>query len=80
MDRQPRPPKEALLSGFFVWRVLMVSVLMMSGALGLFLWELNIGTRIETARTMAANAVVIAEMFYLVNVASFFSQPSVAMD
>lgn len=58
----------------------MVSVLMMSGALGLFLWELNIGTRIETARTMAANAVVIAEMFYLVNVASFFSQPSVAMD
>ena len=31
MARRPRPPGEALLSGFFIWRVLMVSVLMMSG-------------------------------------------------
>ncbi|MBE0615527.1 MAG: cation-transporting P-type ATPase [Burkholderiales bacterium] len=67
MNRRPRPPGEALLSGFFVWRVLMVSVLMMTGALGLFLWELEIGTSIETARTMSVNAVVVAEMFYLVN-------------
>lgn len=67
MSRRPRPPGEALLSGFFVWRVLMVSVLMMTSALGLFLWELSDGTSIETARTMAVNAVVVAEMFYLVN-------------
>jgi len=67
MDRRPRAPGEALLSGFFVWRVLMVSVLMMTGALGLFLWELNAGSGIETARTMAVNAVVAAEMFYLIN-------------
>lgn len=67
MGRRPRPPGEALLSGFFVWRVLMVSVLMMTGALGLFLWELKDGTTIETARTMAVNAVVAAEMFYLLN-------------
>ncbi|RFC39455.1 MAG: ATPase, P-type (transporting), HAD superfamily, subfamily IC [Candidatus Nitrotoga sp. CP45] len=67
MGRRPRPPGEALLSGFFIWRVLMVSVLMMTGALGLFLWELEDGTSIETARTMAVNAVVVAEMFYLVN-------------
>ncbi|MBW7902746.1 MAG: cation-transporting P-type ATPase [Rhodocyclaceae bacterium] len=67
MSRRPRPPGEALLSGFFVWRVLFVSVLMMTGALGLFLWELNAGTGLETARTMAVNAVVFAEMFYLVN-------------
>ncbi|NMG45574.1 HAD-IC family P-type ATPase [Aromatoleum toluvorans] len=67
MSRRPRPPGEALLSGFFVWRVLMVSVLMMTGALGLFLWELNDGTSLETARTMAVNAVVAAEMFYLIN-------------
>lgn len=67
MSRPPRPPGEALLSGFFVWRVLMVSFLMMVGALGLFLWELQAGTGIETARTMAVNAVVVAEMFYLLN-------------
>ena len=67
MSRQPRPPGEALLSGFFVWRVLMVSLMMMTGALGLFLWELQAGTSLETARTMAVNAVVVAEMFYLLN-------------
>ncbi len=67
MKRRPRPPAEALLSGFFIWRVLFVSVLMMTGALGLFLWELDKGTSLETARTMAVNAIVIAEMFYLVN-------------
>ena len=67
MNRRPRPPGEALLSGFFIWRVVLVSVLMMTGALGLFLWELDMGTSIETARTMAVNAVVAAEMFYLLN-------------
>lgn len=67
MRRRPRPPGQALLSGFFVWRVLMVSCLMMTGALGLFLWELDRGTSIDTARTMAVNAVVVAEMFYLLN-------------
>jgi magnesium-transporting ATPase (P-type) len=79
MRRRPRPPGEALLSGFFVWRVLMVSVLMMTGALGLFLWELNAGTSIETARTMAVNAVVVAEMFYLVN-SRFILQPVISRD
>lgn len=67
MTRRPRPPGQALLSGFFVWRVLMVSLLMMAGALGLFLWEMNSGGSVETARTLAVNAVVMAEMFYLLN-------------
>jgi magnesium-transporting ATPase (P-type) len=67
MRRRPRPPGEALLSVFFVWRVLMVSTLMMIGALGLFLWELGNGTSLEAARTMAVNAVVVSEMFYLIN-------------
>ena len=67
MRRRPRSPGESLLSGFFVWRVVLVSVLMMSGALGLFMWELSLGTSLETARTMAVNAIVVAEMFYLIN-------------
>jgi magnesium-transporting ATPase (P-type) len=79
MNRRPRPPGEALLSGFFVWRVLMVSLLMMTGALGLFLWELNAGNSIEAARTMAVNAVVIAEMFYLVN-SRFILQPVISRE
>ena len=67
MRRPPRSPGESLLSGFFVWRVGFVSVLMMTGALTLFLWELASGTAVETARTVAVNAIVITEMFYLVN-------------
>ncbi|TBU72676.1 carbonate dehydratase [Pseudomonas daroniae] len=67
MKRAPRDPAEPLLSGFFVWRVLMVSVLMMAGALGLFLWELERGTSLESARTIAVNTVVMCEIFYLFN-------------
>ncbi|MDG9927552.1 MULTISPECIES: cation-transporting P-type ATPase [unclassified Pseudomonas] len=67
MGRRPRPPGTPLLSGFFVWRVLLVSVLMMFGAFGLFYWELQAGTSVEQARTIAVNAVVVSEMFYLIN-------------
>ncbi|WP_044059757.1 cation transporting ATPase C-terminal domain-containing protein, partial [Pseudomonas aeruginosa] len=38
-----------------------------AGALGLFLWELEHGTGLERARTMAVNSVVVCEMFYLLN-------------
>lgn len=67
MRRRPRPPGEAILSGFFVWRVVFVSVLMATAALGLFLWEIERGTSEEVARTVAVNAIVVAEMLYLVN-------------
>jgi magnesium-transporting ATPase (P-type) len=67
MERPPRPPGERLLSGFFAWRVIFVSVLMMAAALGLFLWETAQGTAVDTARTMAVNAVVAAEILYLLN-------------
>lgn len=72
MRRRPRPPGEALLSGFFIWRVVMVSFLMMTGALGLFLWEMSNGGSVEKARTLAVNAVVAGEMFYLLNSRSIF--------
>jgi len=67
MHRPPRSPSESLLSWFFGWRVLMVSILIMTGCLGLFLWEIERGSSLETARTMAVSAVVAAEMFYLIN-------------
>jgi magnesium-transporting ATPase (P-type) len=67
MRRPPRDPKERLLSGFFIWRICMVSVLMMTAALGLFHLQLSQGADLETARTTAVSAVVMAEMFYLLN-------------
>jgi len=65
MRRPPRNPQEQLLSWFFAWRVAMISILIFAGAMGLFLWETSRGTSLETARTMAVSAVVVAEMFYL---------------
>ena len=67
MDRMPRPRGEPLVSAFFIWRVMIVSTMMMAVTLGLFLWEVHQGTPLEVARTMAVNAVVAAEMLYLVN-------------
>ena len=67
MLRAPRDPQEPLLSWLFAWRVLMVSGLMMFGALGLFLWEMNQGAHLDTARTMAVSVMVVGEMFYLIN-------------
>ena len=77
MRRPPRPPGESLLGGFFVWRVLMVSLLMMGAALGLFLWEMARGTALETARTMAVSAIVVSEMFYLLN-SRFITAPALS--
>ncbi|MGP3790399.1 cation-transporting P-type ATPase [Pseudomonas sp. B392_1p] len=67
MRRPPRDPGEPLLSGLFIWRVVFVSILMMTAALGLFLWELERGTPLDQARTLAVNVVVACEMFYLLS-------------
>ncbi|WP_432472916.1 cation-transporting P-type ATPase [Amphritea sp. HPY] len=67
MHRHPRNTRSPILSSFMVWRIIFVSLLMVSGTFGLFLWELNRGTDIETARTIAVNTLVVLEVFYLFN-------------
>ncbi len=67
MNRPPRDPAEPLVNGFMLWRIGFVTLLMVLASFGLFLWEQNRGASIETARTVAVNALVVAEMFYLFN-------------
>ena len=67
MRRPPRDPREPLLSGFLVWRIVLVSVLLVGACFGLFLWELERGMSIEAARTVAVNMIVVGEMAYLFN-------------
>lgn len=67
MSRKPRRPNEPLLSGFLVWRIVFVSVIMLAGTFGLFLWERSLDTPIETARTVAVNTLVAFEIFYVIN-------------
>jgi magnesium-transporting ATPase (P-type) len=65
MRRVPRDPREPLLSGFLVWRILFVSLILVSGTFGLFVWEREHGASIELARTVAVNTLVMFEVFYL---------------
>ncbi|GIZ51131.1 cation-transporting P-type ATPase [Noviherbaspirillum aridicola] len=67
MRRPPRDPGEALLSPYLVWRIALVSALLVAGSLGLFLWESANGAELEAARTAAVNALVMGEIAYLFN-------------
>jgi potassium/sodium efflux P-type ATPase len=67
MKRAPRDPKANLLSGYFLWRIVLVSAIMCAGTFGLFLWVRSQGASEESARTVAVNTIVMFEVFYLLN-------------
>ena len=67
MLRPPRDAHEPMLTSHLIWRVAFVSVILMSGTFGLFLWEMEQGVSIEHARTVAVNTLVTFEIFYLFN-------------
>lgn len=67
MNRPPRAANEPLLNAFLLWRILFVSCMMVIGSLGFFLWEQALGASIEVSRTVAVNALVMGEIFYLFN-------------
>jgi magnesium-transporting ATPase (P-type) len=70
MKRPPRPSKTPLLTGYFIWRIIFVSVLIG----GWTLW-LSLGLHakgypqytVEYIRTMTLQMIVIAQMFHLFN-------------
>lgn len=68
MRRPPRPATESLLSGFLIWRILLVSALFVTGAFGMFEWALARGLALEEARTIVVNTIVVMEIFYLFSV------------
>jgi potassium/sodium efflux P-type ATPase len=67
MRQPPRNPAEPLLTRFMLWRIVFVTVFLVAGSLGLFLWELERGVPLDVARTAAINALVMGEIFYLFN-------------
>lgn len=78
MTRPPRSPDEPILSGFLVWRILLVSTLFLIGVFGIFQWSLAQGAEIEKARTLAVNTLVVMEVFYLFSV-RFLRSPSLTL-
>jgi cation-transporting ATPase F len=65
MDHPPRDPRKPLLTGVLVWRVVLVSALLVAGAWWLFEWERPHGSSLAEARTAAVNLFVMVELFYL---------------
>ncbi len=75
MNRPPRKPSKPLLSPLIIFRIIMVSLVMAGGTIGLFLWEYNIdmsrgmahSQAISEAQTMAVTAMVLFQAFYLID-------------
>jgi magnesium-transporting ATPase (P-type) len=68
MRRPPRSSSEPLLSGAVLWRVGLVSVLVVAGSFGMFYWATERGLPLETARTIVVNTIIVMEVFYLFSV------------
>jgi magnesium-transporting ATPase (P-type) len=96
MNRPPRKPNKPLLSSLIIFRIILVSLVMAGGTIGLFLWEYNIelsrgighSLAISEAQTMAVTAMVLFQVFYLIDCRSLhfsankiglFSNPSIYM-
>lgn len=67
MARPPRDPGQPILTGVLIERIVMVSLLMLADAYGVFLWELERTASVVAARTAAVNVFVMVELFYLFN-------------
>ncbi|MBN1890270.1 MAG: cation-transporting P-type ATPase [Thermoflexales bacterium] len=67
MQRPPRAPDAPILTRELLWRIVLVGILIMAGSFGLYELGLSLGVKIEQARTIAVNAVVMIEIFYLFN-------------
>jgi magnesium-transporting ATPase (P-type) len=67
MLRPPHDPNTSILSGFLVWRIVFVALLMMGGGFALYFWETMQGASIELSRTVVVNMLVMGQIVYLFN-------------
>jgi magnesium-transporting ATPase (P-type) len=67
MDRPPRRPGSPILDGVLLQRILLVGLMLLVGAFGLFEWALTHGASVEQARTVAVNVFAVGQAFYLLN-------------
>jgi Ca2+-transporting ATPase len=67
MKRPPRDPGAAILDSYLVWRIVFVSVIIGFGVLWFYRILREGGATSEYARTVAVNALVVSEAFYLIN-------------
>lgn len=67
MKREPRSPKVPLLSGYFIWRILFVSVLIGGGTLWMNINLLANGVAEDIVKTITLQTIVFTQLFHLFN-------------
>jgi magnesium-transporting ATPase (P-type) len=67
MRRSPRTVDRPILTGFGVWRILFVGVALVAYTLAAFFWMQSQDASDALARTVAVNAIILGQVFYLFN-------------
>jgi magnesium-transporting ATPase (P-type) len=67
MLRPPRAVDRPIVTGFGLWRILFIGLALLSYTLLAFFWMKSQGASDSLARTVAVNALIIGQVFYLVN-------------
>ena len=67
MQRPPRSPKTPLLSRYFIWRILFVSILIGGFTLLVNMYLLNKGVSEDMVRTITLQTIVFTQLFHLFN-------------
>jgi len=67
MLRPPRAVDRAIVTGFGLWRTVFVGMALLTYTLLAFFWMQSQGASDALARTVAVNAIIIGQVFYLLN-------------
>jgi magnesium-transporting ATPase (P-type) len=67
MQRPPRAVHRPILDAFGVWRVIFVGLALLALTLWAFFWMKSMDASDRLARAVAVNALVIGQVFYLLN-------------
>jgi magnesium-transporting ATPase (P-type) len=67
MLRPPRAVDRPILTSFGIWRVIFVGLALLVYTLWAFFWMKSEGASDQLARTVAVNAIIIGQIFYLLN-------------
>jgi len=67
MQRPPRAVDRPIVDGFGIWRVIFVGLALLVLTLGAFFWMKSNDASDALARAVAVNALVIGQVFYLLN-------------
>ena len=67
MRRPPRAVGPPILTRFGVWRILFVGAALVAYTLAAFFWMKSQGASDALARSVAVNAIILGQVFYLFN-------------